>query len=93
MGGLWGGHFKDPIHFEAGGVTARHALAIVHSEASGTPVEGPAFYKLADFLSGFVPFLGPLQLAESLATLLDHNQDKAGWYLQHPAEAIRDLLS
>ncbi len=94
MGGVWGGHFKDPIHFEAGGVTAAHAVAILHEDAgTGAPAVGGPFYKLADFLSGFVPFLGPLQLAETLANLLDHDTDKASWYLQHPAEAIRDLLS
>jgi hypothetical protein len=28
-----------------------------------------------------------------LVSLLDGNEDRASWYLQHPAEAIRDLLS
>jgi len=48
---------------------------------------------LADFLSGFVPGLGVVQLVDWLVSLLDHNDDLASWYLQHPAEAARDLLS
>ncbi len=92
-GGVWGGHFKDPIHFEAGGVTPAHVHAMVQSEQpTGAPALGGPFYSLANFLSAFVPGLGELQIAEEIATLLDHDQDKAGWYLQHPAEAIRDLI-
>lgn len=59
---------------------------------SKQPVEGGAFYKLADFLSSFVPGLGVVQLVDSLVTLLDGHEDKATWYLHHPAEALRDLL-
>jgi len=95
-GGTWGGHFKDPIHFEAGGlksVTYQQAASVDPSGPRGAPVEGNAFYMLADLLSGFIPGVGEVQIAETLATVLGSDQDKAGWYLQHPAEAIRDLLS
>jgi hypothetical protein len=91
MGGVWGGVYHDPIHFEAGGL---HKVTYAHAAAeTGEPVEGSDIYALADFLSGFVPGLGVVQLADTLATMLGSKQDKAAWYLQHPAEAIRDLLS
>jgi D-alanyl-D-alanine carboxypeptidase len=81
-GGGWDG--RDAVHFELPGASAR---------AARRPEEGGSFYKLADFLSGFIPGLGELQLVDYLVGLLDGNEDKASWYLQHPAEAIRDLFS
>jgi hypothetical protein len=92
MGGVWGGHFHDPIHFEAGGLGKHTYAAVAH--ATGEPVppaSGGAFYTLANFLSGFVPFLGEVQMVDSLVSMLDGNQDLASWYVQHPAEALRDL--
>jgi len=83
-GGGWDGH--DAVHFELPGASAR-------ARQKSPLVAGGVFYKLADFISGFVPYLGEVQLADSLATLLDHDESAASWYLQHPAEAIRDLLS
>jgi hypothetical protein len=91
MGGTWGGHFKDPIHFEAGGLHKATYDAV--AAATGEPVPGGEIYSLANFLSGFVPGLGALQLADELATMLGSQPDKVSWYLQHPAEAVRDLLS
>jgi len=85
-GGVWGGEFNDPIHFEYPGFTVR-------APRSNAPQVGGAFYKLADLLSGFVPYLGEVQLADELATLLDHKESTASFYLQHPAEAIRDLVN
>jgi hypothetical protein len=85
MGGTWGGHFHDPIHFEAGGAT-HYAESL-----KPVPTQGGPFYALANFLSGFVPGLGEVQLVDSLVSLLDGNHDLASWYLQHPAEALRDL--
>jgi hypothetical protein len=92
-GGKWGGR-RDPVHFELPGASEQ-AWQLGESQAQATrqpPQEGDAFYKLADFLSGFVPYLGTLQLVDSLVGALDGNKDKASWYLQHPAEAIRDLV-
>jgi hypothetical protein len=82
-GGVWGE--ADPIHFEYPG--------FVPPGSSAPPEVGGNFYKLADFISGFVPGLGMLQLVDSLVSALDGNNDKAGWYLQHPAEALRDLYT
>jgi hypothetical protein len=95
MGGVWGGHFHDPIHFEAGGATRRAYRPVPQRTPAGNvvPVPGDVYYQLADFLSGFVPGLGQVQLADTIATALGSKPDKASWYLQHPAEAIRDLLS
>ncbi len=83
-GGGWNG--ADAIHFELPGASER-------ARRKSPLVTGGAFYKLADFLSSFVPFLGTVQIVDSLVSLLDGNDDAASWYLQHPAEAIRDLLS
>jgi hypothetical protein len=85
-GGVWGGEFRDPIHFEYPGFT-------VSAPRSNAPQAGGSFYKLANVLSGFVPILGEVQLVDSLVSLLDGNDDLASWYLQHPAEAIRDLVN
>ena len=94
-GGKWGGA-KDPVHFELPGAS-QLAWQLGESGAQptdiGRPVKGGPFYKLADFLSSFVPGLGQLQLVDFLVSLLDGNDDKASWYLQHPAEALRDLLT
>lgn len=94
-GGKWGGS-RDPVHFELPGASQlawqlgeQGAQTIV---APQTPQAGGAFYKLADFLSSFVPGLGVVQLADTLVSLLDGNSDLASWYLQHPAEAVRDLV-
>jgi hypothetical protein len=90
-GGKWGGA-RDPVHFELPGAS-QLAWQIGESQAQASPQPGGAFYKLADFLSSFVPVLGQVQLADSLVSMLDGNDDLASWYLQHPAEAIRDLAS
>jgi D-alanyl-D-alanine carboxypeptidase len=82
-GGVWGGAFKDPIHFEYPGFP--------HKELA--PVEGGEFAKLVDLISSLVPGLGELQLIDALANWIDpHDTDKISWYLQHPAEALRDLF-
>jgi hypothetical protein len=98
-GGKWGGA-RDPVHFELPGASqlAWHlgeSGAQPEGSASGAltpPAEGGAFYKLADFLSSFTP-LGVVQIANTLVTLLDGHTDIATWYLDHPAEAVRDLVS
>jgi hypothetical protein len=84
----WGGGLDghDAVHFELPGASQR-------ARQQAPRIEGGAFYKLADFLSGFIPVVGTVQLVDSLVSLLDGNEDRASWYLQHPAEAIRDLLS
>ena len=92
-GGKWGGA-RDPVHFELPGASQlawKLGEQGAQSVGTGRPQTGGAFYTLADFLSGFVPGLGQLQLVDWLVSLLDGNDDKASWYLQHPAEAIRDL--
>jgi len=92
-GGKWGGA-RDPVHFEFPGASQ---LAWQLGEqgaqpaASQAPEAGGAFYALADFLSSFVPVLGEVQLVNMLVSMLDHNNDIAAWYLNHPAEAVRDL--
>lgn len=99
-GGKWGGA-RDPVHFELPGASQ---LAWQLGEQGAQPIdstpttraappEGGSFYKLADFLSAFVPGLGTLQLVDSLVSLFDGNEDIATYYLHHPAEAVRDLIA
>ncbi len=83
-GGGWDG--RDAVHFELPGASER-------ARKRSPLIAGGAFYKLANFLSSFVPFLGTAQLVDELVSMLDGNDDAASWYLQHPAEAIRDLIS
>jgi hypothetical protein len=92
MGGVWGGHFHDPIHFEAGGIIAQGARQTQKRVRAAPRTSQNPFLRLADFLSGFVPVLGQVQTAEEIAAILDGRQDVASWYLQHPAEALRDLI-
>ncbi len=93
-GGKWGGT-RDPVHFELPGAS-QLAWQLGEQGAQptdiGRPAKGGAFYQLADFLSSFVPGLGEVQLVDFLVSLLDHNDDLASWYLQHPAEAVRDIV-
>lgn len=92
-GGTWGGA-RDPVHFELPGASKladRLGSQGAQPITPGRPVEGDVWYKLADFFSSFVPGLGEVQIVDSLVTLLDHNDDLAHFYLQHPAEAVRDL--
>jgi hypothetical protein len=86
-GGVWGGALNDPIHFEYPGFSSGRTA---HQRTR--PVEGGAFYKLADFISGFVPYLAGAQLVDDLVTMFDGNEDIASFYLHHPAEALRDLV-
>lgn len=95
-GGKWGGA-RDPVHFELPGASqlayklGEQGAQTLSGPVRKAPIEGDAFYKLADFFSSFIPGLGQVQLVDTLVSLLDHNNDIASWYLQHPAEAVRDL--
>jgi len=64
MGGIWGGHFKDPIHFEAGGDLSDYRVGVVTTAARdaviaagappGTPNSGgfDAIYSLLRLIPG-----------------------------------------
>jgi hypothetical protein len=104
--GVWGGRARDPIHFEYPGFKAvagqtAGAGGKYGTRAAALPAKGGGFYGLVDFLSGFVPWLGEVQLANTLADVflkimgVDEPlfDATAEFYLQHPAEAIRDLLA
>lgn len=86
-GGIWGST-RDPVHFEYPGFTPPRQERVTVS----VPQEGGPFYALADFLSGWVPYLGEAQLLDWIFRLLHGQETEAEWYLQHPAEAIRDLV-
>jgi hypothetical protein len=88
-GGIWGGALNDPIHFEYPGFSSRRTPHFPTGRVR--PPEGGAFYKLANFLASFTP-LGVVQIVDALVSALDGNDDLASWYLNHPTEAVRDLL-
>lgn len=85
-GGIWSP--KDWVHYEYPGFRQ------VAGSATG-PVAGAGIYKLVDFLSSFVPYLGEAQLLDAVIAFfgIDPLPSDVSWYLQHPAEAIRDILS
>ena len=78
-GGVWGP--RDPVHFEWPGFDWKNFAA------------GGTIYQLADFLASFTK-LGYAQIAAALLSVLGKNPstDTLDWYLNHPAEAVRDLL-
>lgn len=64
-GGVWGGRFGDEVHFELPGASQRAASRIL------TPADAPTSLPadVANFLYGFIPVLGQVQMAADLATL------------------------
>jgi len=54
QGGVWGGHFRDPIHFEYPGFT------------QPKPFSPNLYDKTLDFLTGFIPYVGGVQFAAFL---------------------------
>jgi hypothetical protein len=60
-GGIWGGD-QDPVHFQFPGF-------VVPTAGTSGEWDDPGVVRLCDFLSGFSP-LGPLQLADSIATYI-----------------------
>jgi len=94
LGGIWGGQFKDPVHFEYPGFKQNFSALIAGAQAlDDTPVAGGAFYTLVDLLSGFVPVLGEAQMVDTVLRWLGGDPTNAEFYLQHPAEAARDFLA
>ena len=41
MGGIWGGHFKDPIHFEAGGDLSDYQVGVAAQRAQDAIIAAP----------------------------------------------------
>src|SRR5260370_13458351 len=71
-GGGWDG--RDTVHFEIPGASER-------ARRKAPLIPGGAFYKLADFLSGFLPGIGSLQLVNSLIRLLSGNNVRDSYSL------------
>ena len=73
-GGVWGGKFRDPIHFEFPGFTAQ------------TPFEPSLYDKTLNFALSFVPYLGGTQLALMALSVLfpDLNQTDLYDMIQNP---------
>ncbi len=62
MGGVWGGHFKDPIHFEAGGDLSDYAAQAMQSPATQSYSE-----KAVDLVYPLVaPAVGAMEVAGQL---------------------------
>jgi hypothetical protein len=63
MGGVWGGHFHDPIHFEAGGRPKRRATV----PTPGTVDQGESLTQSAlDLAAGFNPGVGLMELSGAI---------------------------
>jgi hypothetical protein len=65
-GGVYGGSFGDPVHFEFPGFTATKTAA-VNSRACGTGASLIA--QAADLVMGFVPGIGEVELVATLVGL------------------------
>jgi D-alanyl-D-alanine carboxypeptidase len=82
-GGVWGGHYNDPIHFELPGfkspVMARNAVP--------SPDSVPFLAQALDFILSFNPAIG---LTELLAWMLSLGfpQNQVLKYLQNPVASI-----
>ena len=74
QGGVWGGAFNDPIHFEYPGFT---------KPKSFTP---NAYDKTLNFAAGFLPLVGEAQLASWLATFVFPDLERSEIYdiIQNP---------
>jgi hypothetical protein len=60
MGGIWGGHFRDPIHFEAGGDLSDYQAQVIEQtvqDAQQAPTEAPPskLFTTTDALLSLVP--------------------------------------
>jgi hypothetical protein len=90
--GVWGGHFHDPIHFEAGGLD-RAALV---PEAIAAPVYG-AVENVADVALSFIPGITAPELvgmvlpktSSQTPAALVYNEVVEG--LEHPVRAVEDI--
>jgi len=75
-GGVWGGRFGDEVHFELPGASQRA------QERALSPADAPTSIPadIANFLYGYIPVLGQVQMAADLATLfpsLSHSETLA----------------
>lgn len=64
-GGVWGGRFGDEVHFELPGASERAKQRIL--SPGDAPTTG--FEDVLNFLVGYVPVVGQVQMAADLATL------------------------
>jgi hypothetical protein len=63
-GGIWGGAFNDPIHFEYPGFK--------QSGSPDTALPSPKTHRIAeaaDFIISFIPYIGATELAAELLKL------------------------
>lgn len=64
MGGVWGGHFKDPIHFEAGGDLSDYQAQVVQEALQQPPGEAiPSWVTSGTEALSMVPIIGPPAVA------------------------------
>lgn len=80
-GGVWGGRYGDPVHFEFPGFQAPTASG-VHGSA-GCGKVSHALLQTVDFILGFVPGLGEVELAAWLLSFGFKRSEVLQW-LQNP---------
>jgi hypothetical protein len=74
MGGVWGGHFRDPIHFEAGGDLSDYKAQVVQDavqSAVAAPNGVPGYITSGTELIRDIPIVGAPAVALSEALGLD----------------------
>lgn len=65
-GGVWGGHYGDPVHFEFPGFKAPGSQT---APKTGCSKVTSALASTADFVLGFVPGIGEVELVATLVGL------------------------
>jgi len=94
MGGTWGGHFRDPIHFEAGGATEyAESQPITPDVFKQSPLE-----EVADVALSFIPGVTGPEIAGLIAPKVEETGPLSQVYnevilgLEHPSRAAEDIL-
>jgi len=85
MGGVWGGRWRDPVHFELPGASQQ---ARINGQAA--IAENPAIVEdILNTLAGFVPVWGEVQMsAEFLKMFPQYSKSHALMVLSNPAKFL-----
>lgn len=80
-GGEWGGRYKDPVHF---GLRGSAAAAAAGSE---DPPQGSTIAQALDFILGFNPLIGTIELVAWLVSL-GFPRSKVLRFLKNPVQSV-----
>lgn len=82
-GGVWGGHYGDPVHFEFPGFKAGPSIVA----KAGCSKAKSLLAGAVDVVLGFAPYLGELELAAYLVSL-GFPQSQIAAFLKSPASYL-----